>query len=423
MSIDYEVDMSKFKYQVEYFFSYLLDSEVISDDLKIIVPSISTSTEVGIADLFVMLYLLSFSYEGVSDKIRRPEDTTSHKLDIVTPRVKYYEQLYRDDGDFDDYISWNEKFGKYIPPAPYDTMQFYFGTAIKQSSLDDDEEFNFGDIIYNLDYLQGEYDFDELVEEEPIDQDKGYDFIDPNFNTDSSDEEASDNRLYDFGDVYFIPPPTDGDRYDFNTLIDINPDEYFEQLLEEIRDIRTSERKVYEKVTELYATAYDYNENAEITKKFYAKVQNKLHYAVSGLTAPELIHERADSDKEHMGLTSWRKSPNGKVYLSDAKVAKNYLTEQELKRLNRLVSMYLDYAEDRAERHIPMSMKDWSERLDKFLEFYEYNILEGKGNFSRDEADEFVKKEYEKFKPIQDKIFKSDYNKFDEETKDLFDYS
>lgn len=200
-------------------------------------------------------------------------------------------------------------------------------------------------------------------------------------------------------------------------------DEYFEQLLEEIRDIRTSERKVYEKVTELYATAYDYNENAEITKKFYAKVQNKLHYAVSGLTAPELIHERADSDKEHMGLTSWRKSPNGKVYLSDAKVAKNYLTEQELKRLNRLVSMYLDYAEDRAERHIPMSMKDWSERLDKFLEFYEYNILEGKGNFSREEADEFVKKEYEKFKPIQDKIFKSDYNKFDEETKDLFDYS
>ena len=229
MSIDYEVDMSKFKYQVEYFFSYLLDSEVISDDLKIIVPSISTSTEVGIADLFVMLYLLSFAYEGVSDKIRRPEDTTSHKLDIVTPRVKYYEQLYRDDGDFDDYISWNEKFGKYIPPAPYDTMQFYFGTAIKQSSLDDDEEFNFGDIIYNLDYLQGEYDFDELAEEEPIDQDKGYDFIDPNFNTDSSDEEASDNRLYDFGDVYFIPPPTDGDRYDFNTLIDINPDEYFEQ--------------------------------------------------------------------------------------------------------------------------------------------------------------------------------------------------
>ena len=136
-------------------------------------------------------------------------------------------------------------------------------------------------------------------------------------------------------------------------------DEYFDNLLEEIREIRSSERRVYEKVTDLFATAYDYNKNAEITRNFYAKVQNKLHYAVSGLTAPELIHERADSTKEHMGLTSWRKSPDGKVYLSDAKVAKNYLTEKELKSLNRIVSMYLDYAEDRAERHIPMSMKDW----------------------------------------------------------------
>lgn len=196
-------------------------------------------------------------------------------------------------------------------------------------------------------------------------------------------------------------------------------DEYFEQLLEEIRDIRSSERKVYQKITDLYATAYDYNKNAEITKNFYAKVQNKLHYAVSGLTAPEIIHERADSTKEHMGLTSWRKSPDGKVYLSDAKVAKNYLTEKELKNLNRIVSMYLDYAEDRAERKIPMSMKDWAERLDKFLEFYEYNILEGKGSISREEVDEFVEMEYEKFKPIQDKLFQSDYEKFDEETKDL----
>ena len=174
-------------------------------------------------------------------------------------------------------------------------------------------------------------------------------------------------------------------------------DEYFEQLLEEIRDIRSSERKVYQKITDLYATSYDYNKNAEITRNFYAKVQNKLHYAVSGLTAPEIIHERADSTKEHMGLTSWRKSPDGKVYLSDAKVAKNYLTEKELKTLNRIVSMYLDYAEDRAERQIPMSMKDWAERLDKFLDFYEYNILEGKGSISREQVDEFVKIEYEKF--------------------------
>lgn len=197
-------------------------------------------------------------------------------------------------------------------------------------------------------------------------------------------------------------------------------DEYFEHLLEEIRDIRSSERKVYEKVTDLFATAYDYNKNAEITRNFYAKVQNKLHYAVSGLTAPEIIHERADSAKEHMGLTSWRKSPEGKVYLSDAKIAKNYLTKKELKRLNRIVSMYLDYAEDRAERHIPMSMKDWDERLDKFLEFYEYHVLEGKGSISREEVDEFVKLEYEKFKPIQDKLFQSDFNRFNEETRELF---
>lgn len=196
-------------------------------------------------------------------------------------------------------------------------------------------------------------------------------------------------------------------------------EEYFEQLLEEIRDIRSSERRVYEKVTDLFATSYDYNKNAEITRNFYAKVQNKLHYAVSGLTAPELIHERADSSKEHMGLTNWRKSPDGKIYLSDVRVAKNYLTDKELKILNRLVSMYLDFAEDRAERQIPMSMKDWDERLDKFLEFYEYFVLEGNGNISREEAEKFVKLEYEKFKPIQDRLFQSDFNKFDEETKKI----
>ena len=120
-----------------------------------------------------------------------------------------------------------------------------------------------------------------------------------------------------------------------------------------------------------------------------------------------------------MGLTSWRKSPDGKVYLSDVKIAKNYLSEKELKRLNRIVSMYLDYAEDRAERQIQMSMKDWDERLDKFLEFYEYHVLEDKGSISQEEVDEFVKKEYEKFKPIQDKLFQSDYDRFDAETREL----
>ena len=194
-------------------------------------------------------------------------------------------------------------------------------------------------------------------------------------------------------------------------------DQYFEELVDVIREISASERKVYEKVTDLFATAYDYNSNAQITKDFYSKVQNKLHYAVVGLTAPEIIYERADSEKEHMGLKTWSGAPDGKILLRDAKVAKNYLNEKELKTLNRVVSMYLDYAEDRAERQIPMSMKDWAERLDKFLEFYEYEILKGKGKISREEVDEFVKSEYEKFRPVQDKLFKSDYNKFDEETK------
>ena len=171
-------------------------------------------------------------------------------------------------------------------------------------------------------------------------------------------------------------------------------EEYFEELVDVIREIRSSERKVYEKVTDLFTTAYDYNKNAQITKDFYAKVQNKLHYAVVGLTAPEIIHERADSKKEHVGLTTWSRAPDGKILLRDAKVAKNYLTEKELKTLNRVVSMYLDYAEDRAERQIPMSMKDWAERLDKFLEFYEYAVLKGKGKISRKEVDEFVKLEF-----------------------------
>lgn len=194
-------------------------------------------------------------------------------------------------------------------------------------------------------------------------------------------------------------------------------EDYFEELVDVIREIRSSERIVYEKVTDLFATAYDYNKNAEITKEFYAKVQNKLHYAVVGLTAPEIIYERADGEKEHMGLTTWSRAPDGKILLRDAKIAKNYLTEKELKTLNRVVSMYLDYAEDRAERQIPMSMQDWAERLDKFLEFYEYEVLKGKGKISRKDVDEFVKLEYEKFRPVQDRIFKSDYNRFEEETK------
>ncbi len=195
--------------------------------------------------------------------------------------------------------------------------------------------------------------------------------------------------------------------------------DYFDELLERIREIRSSERRVYEKDTDIFATSFDYNPKAEITIDFFKNVQSKLHYAVSGLTPPEIIKTRANSEKEHMGLTTWKDAPNGKIMLSDTKIAKNYLFEDEISELNRIVNMYLDYAENQASRHKPMSMKDWAERLDRFLEFNEYLILNGRGRVSRKAADEFVKIEFEKFKPIQDKNYKSDYNKFEEKTRRL----
>ena len=195
--------------------------------------------------------------------------------------------------------------------------------------------------------------------------------------------------------------------------------DYFYELLEKIREIRTSERRVYEKITDLYATSYDYNPKAKTTINFFKNVQSKLHYAISGLTPPEIMKQRANSDKKNMGLTTWKDAPNGKIMLSDVKVAKNYLSEEEISQLNRIVNMYLDYAENLAERQKAMSMKDWAERLDKFLEFNEYHVLRSGGSVSRKDADEFVKIEFEKFKPIQDRTYKSDYNKFDEETKKL----
>lgn len=195
--------------------------------------------------------------------------------------------------------------------------------------------------------------------------------------------------------------------------------DYFTDLIERIREIRVSERRFYEKITDLYATSQDYNKNAEITRNFYAKVQNKLHYAVSGMTAPEIIKDRASSEKENMGLTSWKHSPDGKIQLSDTRIAKNYLTEDELVELNKLVELYLNFAELQATREIPMSMKDWAEQLDKFLDFVGYQILEGKGKVSRKEINDFVKVEFEKFRPIQDRFYKSDYNEFEQRTRKL----
>ena len=187
---------------------------------------------------------------------------------------------------------------------------------------------------------------------------------------------------------------------------------YFEEQLERIREIRSSERKFYQKITDIYATAIDYDLNAKSTQRFYATVQNKMHFAVHGHTAAELIVERADSSKEHMGLTTWQDAPNGKIKKSDVVIAKNYLTETEMTQLNRMVSAYLDFAEDMANRHIPLTMTDWETRLNKFIEMFEYGLLQDAGKVSTEIAKIHAETEFEKYRVIQDKLFMSDYDRF-----------
>ena len=189
-------------------------------------------------------------------------------------------------------------------------------------------------------------------------------------------------------------------------------DEYFERQLANIREIRLSERKFYQKVTDLYATAFDYDKDAKTTRLFFQTVQNKMHYATHRHTAAELIVERADASKEHMGLTSWENAPDGKIVKSDVTIAKNYLTEKEMKFLERVVSLYLDYAELQAERHIPMSMEDWAKRLDGFLEFNGTEILTGPGKITAEQAKLHAETEFEKYRVIQDKLFMSDFDRY-----------
>lgn len=186
--------------------------------------------------------------------------------------------------------------------------------------------------------------------------------------------------------------------------------DYFEQLLEEIREIRLSERNFYQKLTDIYATAIDYNRDAPTTRDFFKKVQNKMHYAVHGHTAAELIVERADADKEHMGLTTWAKAPNGKIIRSDVSVAKNYLKQNELQALGRLVNAYLDIAKDMAERHIPMTMEDWAKRIDKFLDATNRDILQDAGSITAEYAKQYAESEFEKYRVIQDRLFRSDFD-------------
>ena len=189
-------------------------------------------------------------------------------------------------------------------------------------------------------------------------------------------------------------------------------DKYFEEQLERVREIRASERLFYQKITDLYATAVDYDKTAASTRRFYATVQNKMHYAVHGHTAAELIMERADSTREHMGLTTWQDAPDGKIKKSDVTVAKNYLTEFELGQLNRMVTAYLDFAENMAQRRIPLTMQDWETRLNGFIEMFEYGLLKDAGKVSAEIAKLHAETEFEKYRVIQDRLFLSDYDRF-----------
>lgn len=189
-------------------------------------------------------------------------------------------------------------------------------------------------------------------------------------------------------------------------------DEYFERQLQKIREIRLSERKFYQKVTDIYATAFDYDKDAKTTRDFFQLVQNKMHYAVHRHTAAELIVERANAGKENMGLTTWETAPEGKIVKADVFIAKNYLNEKEMNYLERIVTLYLDYAELQAERKIPMSMQDWARRLDGFLEFNGNEILIGAGKISHEQAKIHAETEFEKYRIIQDRLYESDFDRF-----------
>ena len=191
-------------------------------------------------------------------------------------------------------------------------------------------------------------------------------------------------------------------------------EDYFEHLLAEIREIRLSERRFYQKLTDIYATAIDYNKDAPTTRLFFKKVQNKIHYAVHGYTAAELIVERADANKEYMGLTTWENAPNGKIVKTDVSVAKNYLREKELEEMGRIVNASLDMAESMAMRHIPMTMEDWAKLIDKFINLFESPILQDSGKVSAEYAKEFAESEFEKYRIIQDRLFQSDFDRFED---------
>ena len=205
---------------------------------------------------------------------------------------------------------------------------------------------------------------------------------------------------------------------DKNRLINgqIFDEDYFEHLISEIQEIRASERRFYQKITDIYSTAVDYSKDSKTTRDFFATVQNKMHYAIHGNTAAEVITTRANHKKDHMGLTSWRNAPDGKIVKTDVSIAKNYLSKNESKELNEIVTMYLDYATRQARRHIPMTMADWAEKLDAFLKFNDAEILSDKGKVTAKIAKTFAESEFEKYRIIQDSLYKSDFDKLMEES-------
>mgnify|MGYP000074509860 FL=1 len=188
-------------------------------------------------------------------------------------------------------------------------------------------------------------------------------------------------------------------------------EDYFDHLISEIQEIRASERRFYQKITDIYATAVDYSLDSQTTKDFFATVQNKMHYAVHGSTAAEVIMARADHTKEHMGLTSWKNAPDGKIVKADVSVAKNYLSMDEMQELNEIVTMYLDYATRQARRHIPMTMADWASKLDAFLQFNDAEILQNKGKVTAAIAKAFAESEFEQYRVIQDHLYQSDFDR------------
>jgi len=194
-------------------------------------------------------------------------------------------------------------------------------------------------------------------------------------------------------------------------------EDYFETLLEEIREIRLSERRFYQKITDIYATAMDYDPASHTSKGFFAKVQNKMHYSVHKHTAAELVVERADTNKEHMGLASWEKAPNGKILKKDVSIAKNYLYKDEIEALERVVSLYLEYAEDQARRKIPMTMEDWSLKIDAFLQFTQRDVLYNAGKVTAEIAKVFAESEFEKYRILQDRLFESDFDRLMKEAE------